>query len=473
MNLQNDATLTISQLAPLLRRRKLSPVELTRWILTRIERLQPHLNAYITITSDLALRQARQAEKEIAKGQYRGPLHGIPISLKDLFHTRGVRTTGGSRILRRFVPSDDAPAAARMSAAGAVLLGKTNLHEFAYGATNVNLHYGAVRNPWDLDRMSGGSSGGSAASVSAALALASLGTDTGGSIRIPAAACGCVGLKPTHGLVPLSGVIPLAPSLDHVGPLCRCVEDAALILSSIAGADPNDPSSLAAPAASFTRELRAGIKGLRIGIPKQYFFDRIQSGVRTLVLAAISMLEKLGARIHEVNLELMQETAVLAGVITVAEALPYHWRWLRTRAGDYDPAIRARMEASKDLPAVEYLLAQERRRSYSAKFERVMRSVDLLAAPTLPIFAPRIGDAEVAAGRSREDVRMALLRLTRPANLTGLPSISVPCGFSTGGLPAGLQLIGRRWDEATLLRAAYAYEQATPWHQQFPQVAVS
>jgi len=470
MNLHNDSELTISRLAPLLRRRKLSPVELTRWILERINRLQPRINAYITVTSDLALKHARQAEREIAKNGYRGPLHGIPISLKDLFHTRGVRTTGGSTILRRFMPAEDAPVVGRMFDAGAVLIGKTNLHEFAYGATNVNLHYGAVRNPWDLERMSGGSSGGSAASVSAGLSLASLGTDTGGSIRIPAAACGCVGLKPTHGFSPLSGVIPLAPSLDHVGPLCRCVADVGLILNAIAGLNEDGGSGPAGLAVPFNREIREGVKGLHIGIPRQYFFDRIDVRLKSLVLTAIEVFEELGAEVHEVNLEQMQETALLAGVITVAEALTYHRKWLEKRAGDYDPAIRARMEASRNLTAVEYLLAQEKRRSYGAAFERSMRTVDLLAVPSLPVFAPRIDDKLVTSGRSREDVRMALLRLTRPANLTGLPAISIPCGFSKAGLPAGLQLIGQRWGEATLLRAAWAYEQATPWHRQFPQL---
>jgi aspartyl-tRNA(Asn)/glutamyl-tRNA(Gln) amidotransferase subunit A len=470
MILQNDSGLTISRLAPLLRRRTLSPVELTRWILDRVDGLQPRLNAYITVTPELALKQARHAEREIVKGKYRGPLHGIPISLKDLFYTRGVRTTGGSSILKRFVPAEDAPVVKRILGAGAVLIGKTNLHEFAYGATNVNVHYGAVRNPWNLDRMSGGSSGGSAVSVSAALSLASLGTDTGGSIRIPAAACGCVGLKPTYGFSPLSGVIPLAPSLDHVGPLCRCVADIGLIINALAGIAEDGESDPASRSVLFTRDMRKGIKGLRIGIPRQYFFDRIDGGLRSLVLTAVGVLERLGALIQEVNLERMQETALLAGVITVAEALPYHRKWLDTRAGDYDPAIRARMEASKDLSAVEYLQAQEKRRSYCAGFERAMKTVDLLAAPSLPVFAPRMDDTLVKAGRSREDVRMALLRLTRPANLTGMPAISVPCGFSETGLPAGLQLIGRKWGESTLLRAAYAYEQATPWHKQFPQL---
>jgi aspartyl-tRNA(Asn)/glutamyl-tRNA(Gln) amidotransferase subunit A len=351
----------------------------------------------------------------------------------------------------------------RLMDAGAILLGKTNLHEFAYGATNINLHYGAVRNPWDRRRMSGGSSGGSAAGVSAALALASLGTDTGGSIRIPAAACGCVGLKPTHGRVSLSGVIPLAPSLDHVGPLSRCVEDAALLLSVIA-----DKSWEIPPFAYSPRRLRQDVRGLRVGIPRQYFFDRVHREVRHRVLAAAAQLEILGCRIHELNLKMMDQTADLAGIITVAEALPFHWRWLDSRSDEYDPAISGRMKASQDMPVVQYLLAQKRRRSYSDEFEHAMSSVDVLVAPTLPVPAPLIEDTEVPWGRSSENVRMALLRLTRPGNLTGLPTISVPCGFSRENLPIGLQLIGRRWDEETLLRVAFAYEQSTSWHEMFP-----
>ncbi len=469
MDLHNDSNLTISRLALLIRRRKLSPLELTRWILARVERFQPQINAYITVTAELALRQAKQAEREIGGGQYRGPLHGIPVSLKDLFYTHGIRTTAGSRVLKKFVPAIDAPVVRRLFEAGVVLIGKTNLHEFAYGATNVNLHYGAVRNPYDIQHMSGGSSGGSAAAVSAALSVASVGTDTGGSIRIPAAACGCVGLKPTRGRVPLSGVIPLATTLDHAGPLCRSVEDAALILSAIAGPDPGDPC-FGFPGLGFLpHDLHRSVRGIRVGVPRQYFFAHLQRDVRTSVLAAVAQLEDLGCRIREVNLGLMHETPRLASVITVAEAAAYHRRWLATRAGDYDPAIRARMEAEKDMPAVEYLAAQERRRAYTVAFEFSMSGIDVLAAPTLPVVAPRIEDSEVVAGRSREDVRATLLRLTRPSNLTGLPSISIPCGFSREQLPIGLQLIGKRWEEATLLRVAYAYEQATPWHDRFPE----
>lgn len=465
MEFRNDENLTIARLAPLIRRRKVSPVELTRWILSRIERLQPTLNAYITVTSSAALRSAQLAEKEIARGRYRGPLHGIPIGLKDLIYTRGVRTTAGSAILRGFVPDRSADVADQLRSAGAVLIGKMNLHEFAYGATNVNMHYGAVRNPWNPERMSGGSSGGTAAGVSAALALAGIGTDTGGSIRIPAAACGCVGFKPSYGRVSLSGVIPLAPSLDHVGPICRCVEDAALLYNAILLTGPQGPAHSSGVSVS---RMRRGIRGIRIGIPQQYFFDRIQNDVRKRVLHSICALEKSGCRIREVTLKGMRETSELAGKITVAEALAYHQRWLDGRPGDYDPAIRERMEAGRDMTAVDYVRALNRRRSYSELFEKAMESVDLVAVPTLPVVAPRIQDSEVYVGRGLEDVRVALLRLTRPGNLTGLPSISVPCGFSRDNLPVGLQLIGKMWNEERLLSVAYVFEQATCWHCLFP-----
>ena len=465
MNLKNEASLTIARIAPLLRRRRLSPVELTRWMLTRTERLQPELNAFISVTVDLALAQARRAEREIARGQYRGPLHGIPVSLKDLFFTRGIRTTAGSRILRSFVPGANAPVVDRLFSAGVVLVGKTNLHEFAFGATNVNIHYGPVRNPWDRSRISGGSSGGSAVSVVAAMSLASLGSDTGGSIRIPAAACGCVGLKPTWGRVPLEGVVPLATSLDHVGPICRCVEDAALFLNTIA-----DPDCCASSDthATFNRGLKRGVRGLRVGIPRQYFFDRVQTEIRRSVLAAVKVLEAEGAHIAEIPLRGMKETPELAGSITLAEALAYHWKWLKQRPEDYDPVIRTRMEAGVNMTAVDYIHAQERRRLYAERFDRALDDVDILAGPTLPVVAPALDEMEISVGGVREDVRLALLRLTRPGNLTGLPAISLPCGFSKAGLPIGLQLIGREGEEATVLRTAYAYERATEWHRCFP-----
>jgi aspartyl-tRNA(Asn)/glutamyl-tRNA(Gln) amidotransferase subunit A len=464
MELANTASLTIARLAPLLRTRQLSPVELTRFVIERISRLQPMLNAFISVTADLALNRAKRAEKEILRGEYRGPLHGIPVSLKDLFYTEGIRTTAGSKILRRFVPGENASVVERLLEAGAVLTGKTNLHEFAFGATNVNPHYGSVLNPWDLSRISGGSSGGSAVSVVAALSLASLGTDTGGSIRIPSAACGCVGLKPTYGLVAQDGVIPLATSLDHVGPLCRCVEDAAIMLEVLTGAGSRSRRS---PNPS-ARHLSSGVNGMRIGVPKQYFFERLQLDVRRGVLAAISCLEQLGAYVSPVDLKGMGETAELAAEITAGEALAYHWNWLQKRPSDYGSDLRGRFEGGRNQLSVVYLLAQARRQAYRDRLVKAMKSVDIMALPTLPIVAPRIEEDDVLIGRGRENVRLALLRLTRPGNLSGLPAISVPCGFSAEGLPVGLQLMGHHGDEATILRAAYAYEQATSWHKHFP-----
>jgi len=470
MNLPNDEKLTIARIAPLIRKKQISPVELTRFFLERTQDLQPVLNAFITVTPDLARRQARQAEREILKGKYCGPLHGIPITLKDLFYTAGIRTTAGSKILRSFIPKENAAVVDRLYAAGAVLLGKTNLHEFAYGVTTNNPHYGPVHNPWDLERVSGGSSGGSAAAVSAALGLASLGTDTGGSIRIPSAACGVVGLKPTRGLVPLQGVIPLAFSLDHVGPICRCAEDIALMMETIAA--PGGPKAGSWPQVGrlFTRSLRGGVKKIRIGIPKQYFFDRLQKQVREFVLTACATLGKMGAELREVEVKGMKEAVPLVAVITVGEALSYHWKWLHTRAKDYGADVRERMKLGENQRTVDYLQAQEQRRRFTENFVQIFESVDVLAAPTLPVTPPLIGQKEIHWGRTTEDVRAALLRMTRPGNLTGLPAISLPCGLTADGLPVGLQLFGRHYDEPTLLQVAYAYEQATPWHTMFPPI---
>jgi aspartyl-tRNA(Asn)/glutamyl-tRNA(Gln) amidotransferase subunit A len=468
MNLVNDGDLTIAKLAPLIREKKLSPVELANAMLARIERLQPVLNAFITVTSRLARRQARQAEKEILKGQYRGPLHGIPISVKDLYYTAGIRTTGGSKILRNFIPRENAAVIDRLFAAGCVLLGKTNLHEFAYGVTNQNPHFGPTRNPWDLKRIPGGSSGGSAVAVSTALSLASVGTDTGGSIRIPAAACGVVGLKPTQGLVSLHGIIPLSFSQDHAGPLCRCVEDVALVLRVIAGRDREDPYCPEERGTLRLQNLRKGVRGIRIGVPKNYFFNRLQKEVRSHVLAALKTLEALGAKSVEVNPTLMDETERLSYEIVLGEAVAYHWKWLKERGKDYGEDVRSRIERGFDQLTRTYLEAQQRRRLYTESFERALESVDVVVAPTLPVIAPRIGETEVREGRAIEDMRTALLRMTRPGNLTGLPALSMSCGFSMKGLPIGLQLIGRRLGEGTILRVAYAYEQATPWHRMFP-----
>jgi aspartyl-tRNA(Asn)/glutamyl-tRNA(Gln) amidotransferase subunit A len=409
------------------------------------------------------MAQARDAEKEISGGDYKGPLHGIPVSLKDLFFTRGIRTTAGSKILRRFVPGTDAAVVRRLRECGCVLLGKTNLHEFAFGATNVNPHYGAVRNPWDLNRVSGGSSGGSAASVVTAQALASFGTDTGGSIRIPSAACGCVGIKPTFGRVPMAGVVPLAPSLDHAGPLSRCVADAAILIDAV-----SEPRLWKSGSARGLEDMRRGVRSCRIGVPRQYFFDRIHPDVREAVAAATEVLRQLGAKVDEVNLRGMEETERLAVEITGDEAFAYHEPWLERRPQDYGKDVRLRLNQCRKSTAATYIRAHQKRLEYAERLSRALEKVDVLLAPTLPVAAPNIGQKEVQIGRSTEDVRAALLRLTRPANLSGWPAISIPCGFSPEGLPMGLQLMGRRFEETTLLRVAYAFEEATPWHLAFP-----
>ena len=454
--MDNNAELTITSLAPLIRRKKISPVELTTFLLDRISRFQPTINAYISVTAETALAEAREAEKEIVNRRYRGALHGIPISLKDLFYTRGIRTTAGSMVLKDLVPAMNAEVVNRLLKAGCILLGKTNMHEFAFGATNDNPHYGPVRNPWNTSRISGGSSGGSAASVVSAQAIASLGTDTGGSIRIPSAACGCVGFKPTYGQVSLEGVIPLSTTLDHAGPLTRCVSDAALLFDAVAG--PGFASI----------GIREGVKNLKIGIPLQYFFDRIHPEIRRAVSAAVEVFEKLGAEIWEVNLRGMEETERLAAEITGAEAFAFHEKWLQQKSADYGEDVRFRLEQSRTMTASAYIQCLQSKSRYSREFGRIMETVDLLLAPTLPVAAPAIGDDEVKIGRSRENVRLAMLRLNRPGNLTGLPAISLPCGFTRQGLPIGLQLIGRWYDDARLMNAAYAYEQATPWHEHFP-----
>jgi aspartyl-tRNA(Asn)/glutamyl-tRNA(Gln) amidotransferase subunit A len=463
--MDNDCDLTITRLAPLIRQKAISPVELTKFCLEQIARLQPEINAYITVTPEIALAQARRAESEITKGLYRGVLHGIPINFKDLFLTRGVRTTAGSKVLREFIPKESAVVVNSLLQAGCILLGKANMHEFAFGATNIHSHYGPVRNPWNTTCISGGSSGGSAASVVTAQVIASFGTDTGGSIRIPSAACGCVGFKPSYNRIPMNGIIPLSGTLDHAGPLSRCVIDAAFLFEAVTTTRMLDSNS-----GRVTRAVRSGVKDLVIGIPRQYFFSRIQSRVRELVFTAARVFEQLGADIREVNLKGMEETEQLAADITGCEALAFHEKWLRTRPRDYSKDVRIRLEQNRKMTATAYIQSLDKRITYAREFERVMETVHLLLTPTLPVIAPAIDEADVKIGRSRENVRLAMLRLTRPGNLARLPAISIPCGFSNG-LPVGLQLIGRFFDDYSVLRAAYAYERATPWHEHFPVVS--
>lgn len=457
---------SISEIGRLYRRRKLSPVELTRFLLERIKRLNPHLNAYITVSEELALQQAGRAESELGgkKGlkarRQRGPLHGIPISLKDNIHTAGVRTTAGSKVLRDFVPLRDAPVVTALKEAGAVILGKTNMHEFAYGTTSNNPHYGAVKNPWDLSRIAGGSSGGSAAALAAGLCFGSIGTDTGGSIRIPASLCGVVGLKPGIGRVSAEHVVPLSPTLDFVGPLARSTEDVALLLEPIFRRGKNERSLPLGRAPS--RRARR----FRLGVPKEFFLDVLSPEVERSFQVALRVLQNNGARVKEVSLPLVQETEDAGNQIAWAEAAHYHQHagWYPAHAAEYGEDVSSRLEMGTKVLAVAYMQALELREQFIAALHLILEdeNLDALVVPTTPITATHIGEESVTIRGASHFTRALLLRLNRPANLAGVPAISVPCGLTESGLPVGLQFIGAVTDEALLLELASNFERACP-----------
>jgi aspartyl-tRNA(Asn)/glutamyl-tRNA(Gln) amidotransferase subunit A len=465
----NDLSyLTIAELAPLLQGRKLSPVELMLACLERIHSLDDRLHTFITLTKESAMEEARAAEKAISSGDYRGPMHGIPIGLKDLYHTRGVATTAGSPILKEFVPEEDATSVAMLKKAGGIVLGKLNMFPFAYGATGLNPHYGTPGNPWDMERLPGGSSSGSGVALMAGMIPAATGSDTGGSIRIPASLCGVVGIKPTYGRVSRSGVIPLSWSLDHAGPMARSVEDCAILLQAMAGHDPKDDSSSTRPVPDYRAALGQGIRGLRVGVPRAQFFTGLQDGVRTAVEKALVVLEQLGLFIQEIDIPNLDEFGAVSLGILGPEAAAYHQQWLRERPDDYPLDVLNRLQASMSIPAVDYVMAQQSRTRLSERLVHIMEQVDLLVTPTEPMTAPRIGDTTVVIDGEERTTQGLLTLLTRPFNVTGMPAISVPCGFDEQELPVGLQIAGRPFDEATVLRAAHAYERATPWHTMRP-----
>jgi aspartyl-tRNA(Asn)/glutamyl-tRNA(Gln) amidotransferase subunit A len=469
------AFLSIEQAARLLRRQEISPLDLVNVSLSRIEKLNPSMNAFLTVLADSARKQARSAEREFIRTRRRsaanlkGLLFGIPISLKDNFQTRGIRTTAGSKILANCIPKENSEVVTRLATAGAILLGKTNMHEFAYGITNENPHCGAVHNPWALDRIPGGSSGGSAAATAAGMCFASVGTDTGGSIRIPAALCSIVGLKPTYGLVSVAGVIPLAESLDHAGPLARTVADACIMLQAIAGKYPKG-----VPPADFRKLKREPSRRFRLGWPKEYFFERVDTEVQRAIEAAANVFRSAGARIEEVSLPHLGDSLEASANIALAEATHYHQSqgFYPARADEYGADVSSRLKMGTEVRAADYLRAFEVKRQMENDFESAFEGVDAILAPTVPIAAPLIGETEVKISGEKETVRSALVRLNRPANMTGHPAVSVPCGFTRVGLPMGLQLIGPRWGEARLLTIALAYEQATAWHERHPEPPV-
>ncbi|MBV9582323.1 MAG: Asp-tRNA(Asn)/Glu-tRNA(Gln) amidotransferase subunit GatA [Chloroflexi bacterium] len=462
--------LDITQLAPLVQKREVSATEATRAYLERIKQLNPRLNAYIAVTAEQALQQAHAADAEMAAGSYRGPLHGVPIGIKDLFDVSGVATTFGSTILKDNLADQDAAVVAKLKQAGAIILGKHNLHEFAFGITSENPHFGAVRNPWNTDRIPGGSSGGTASAVAAGLCAAGIGSDTGASIRAPASFCGVVGLKPTYGRVSRHGGLPLAWSLDHVGPIARSVVDCALMLQAIAGHDASDPGSAQVPVPDFSAHLTSGVSGLRIGVPREYFWDVVEPDVERLVRDAIEVFAGLGARVEEVSLPHVEHAQVAGNVIMSTEAAAWHATWLRERPDDYGADVLARIRGGQFIRAVDYLASQRMRTLIQADFAGAFERVDVVVAPTVPLVAPEIGHTLEPSGPLHVAPRSIANRATVPCNLTGMPAISVPCGFSDG-LPVGLQIMAPALAEALVLQVAAAYEAATAWRKVSPPLS--
>jgi aspartyl-tRNA(Asn)/glutamyl-tRNA(Gln) amidotransferase subunit A len=463
----------IAELARLIATREVSPVELVRGYLDRIERLDGTLKAFITVCADEALGAAKAAEAQVLNGQPLGPLHGIPIGLKDLYATKGVRTTGGSKILADWVPQEDATVVARLTEAGAIVLGKLNMHEFAYGPEGLNIHYGTAWNPWDpkTHRVPGGSSSGSGVAVAAALCVGALGSDTGGSIRIPSALCGITGIKPTYGRVSRAGVLPLAWSLDHAGPMTRGAADSALMLSAMAGYDPRDPTSSVLPVPDYAAALTGEVKGIRIGLLRAGFLEDAEPVVREVVEQAARTLEGLGARLEEVTLPSAGHAPGASFAILASEALTYHEEWMKSRIQDYGPDVRDRLRAGAFVSATQYLRAQQARALIRNEVDGLLARLDVLLAPTTPVAATVLGQNEIILNGQVQDVRSSLIRFTRIFNLSGHPVVSAPCGFTPDGLPVGMQLIGRPFDEATVLRAADAYQRATDWHRRRPPLA--
>lgn len=452
-------------------RREVSPVELVTAALQRVDAVNAELRAYIDVYADQAMQVARAAETLIGAGHRLGDLHGIPVSLKDNIAVESQVTTAGSKVLADWRPAQDATVTRRLRGAGAIFIGKTNMHEFAWGGTSDNPHYGAVRNPWDPSRFPGGSSGGSGVAVAARTCFGSLGTDTGGSVRLPSAINGIVGLRPTYGRVSNAGVVPLAWSMDTVGPMARTVEDCAILLQSIAGHDSRDPASASASVADYTADLNRGVEGLRIGVISDYSLAHIQPQVGNAVQQAISLLENAGASVVEVTSRHIEGNISAQLTIEAAEPSTYHQEWLRRRPADYGDDVRLLLEVGELLLATQYLQAQRYRSALRAEFLDTFKRVDVIVCPTLPFTATPVGDVlvEIADG-APEDMLSAIMQFTGVPSLTGLPALSVPCGFDDNGLPIGMQLIGRPFDESLLLQVGAAYQAATGFHLREPNL---
>jgi aspartyl-tRNA(Asn)/glutamyl-tRNA(Gln) amidotransferase subunit A len=462
---------TIANLSKAIREKEVSPIEITKAFLSRIKEFDPKINSFITVLEKQALKAARQAESEICRGKYRGPLHGIPYAPKDLFFTKGILTTCGSKILKKFRPSFNATAIQKLSEAGAIMIGKLNMHEFAYGTNSTNPHFGPVRNPWDTERIPGGSSGGSGAALAASFVPLTLGTDTGGSIRIPSALCGVAGLKPTFGRISKYGVYPLCHSLDHPGPMARSVLDLALAMNILAGYDPQDPTTSMKPVPNYAKGLSPNLNGIRLGIPKDYYFDRLDSEVGSAIQEAVHQLKKLGAQVKLVAIPFLEEAAAAAAILLMSEAAATLEEYLLTRPQDLGKDVRSRLNVGTMVRVTQYLRAQRFRKKIQGHFADAFEKVDCLITPQLPITAPKIGQSQVSIEKAEETVPSALTRFTRIYNLIGIPSLSIPCGFSSEGLPIGLQIAGRPFAEGMVLKVGHAYEMTTSWKDRHPLLA--
>lgn len=462
--------MTVLEAAAALRAREVSSVELTQACLDKIEKWNSKVNAFLTVTAESALAEARAADAELAAGKDRGPFHGIPIAHKDLLCTDGVKTTSGSKVFAEYVPNFNATVVQRFKDAGGVMLGKTGMHEHAYGITSTNPHYGAVRNPWDVSRIPGGSSGGSGVAVATGMCLLATGSDTGGSIRVPASYCGVVGLKATFGLVSKHGALPLGFSLDHIGPMSQTVRDAAAALDLMAGHDPLDPSSVNRDAVPYMPSEAPALNGVRIVLPQNFFFEKTDSEVRALVIRAAQVAEAAGATFVMGRVPDGDQLNTVAQVTLLSEAAAVHEPYLRKRRQDYGEDVLALLETGRAMPATHYIQAQRMRKRILGVYLELLRKADCIVTPATPIAAPVIGQTEIEIDGAMEDTRIASTRFARGINALGLPALVIPAGFTQAGLPVGLQLIGRPFGEAALLRTGVAIEAALNLEKRVPQL---
>lgn len=460
-NIQDDSDLsrwTLVQITRAIKETRVSPVEVVEHLLERIETLSERFNAYITVLPERALATAAHMEKEILAGKVRGPLHGVPVGLKDIIFTKGVRTTMGSAFFKDHIPDYNAAVVDSLEDSGAILLGKLNTHEFAYGPTGDRSYFGPMRNPYDTAKIAGGSSGGSGAAVASGLCYAALGSDTGGSVRIPASCCGIVGMKPTFGRVSKYGVFPLAWTLDHIGPMTRTVEDNAILLNVLAGFDGRDPYSARSTPEDFTRNFGQTIRGAIVGIPRSFYFDSIESEVERKVKEAIEILASLGADVRLIDVPYLDDILNAYRLILASEAYALHRERLVKSPDGYSDEVRERLAAGEVFKGHEYASARQLRKTALKEFNRVFEEAEIIVVPSLPILPTEIGQRQIELQGQEEPVLPTLTRLMGPTNLLGLPSLSIPCGLSASGLPVGLQLIGRQFSEANLYRFGYAFE---------------